>query len=79
MSRTSWRPRPDSQPYALDPAPNSERPVVFHLNGYDGDSEQQAHLVLDLGPVWQSEARTAQLPPSVARRPSATIAPKAAR
>jgi hypothetical protein len=27
-------------------APSPERPVVFHLNGFDGDPEQERHLVL---------------------------------
>jgi hypothetical protein len=32
--------------YVLSPKPTTEQPVVFHLNGHDGDPEQFEHLVL---------------------------------
>jgi hypothetical protein len=32
--------------YALMPPPSKEQPVVFHLNGHDGDSSQAERLVL---------------------------------
>lgn len=32
--------------YVLSPKPSAEQPVVFHLNGHDGDPEQFKHLVL---------------------------------
>ncbi len=41
-----WDPRPGSPQYVLSPPPSSQRPVVFHLNGFDGDPEQERHLVL---------------------------------
>jgi hypothetical protein len=36
----------DPPQYVLPSAPSPEQPVVFHLNGYDGDPEQEKHLVL---------------------------------
>lgn len=41
-----WQPQAGSPQYILTPRPSQEHPVVFHLNGYDDDPEQQAHLVL---------------------------------
>ncbi len=41
-----WEPRPGSPQYVLSPAPSPDQPVVFHLNGFDGDPEQERHLVL---------------------------------
>ncbi len=41
-----WKPRAGSPQWVLDPPPSPREPVVFHLNGFDGDEEQQAHLVL---------------------------------
>lgn len=41
-----WEPRPGRPQHVLDPPPDSQRPVVFHLNGSDSDAEQQRHLVL---------------------------------
>ena len=41
-----WEPQAGSPQYVLSPPPGPERPVVFHLNGHDGDMEQQEHLVL---------------------------------
>jgi hypothetical protein len=41
-----WLPKPGSPEYNLDPEPSANHPVVFHLNGHDGDPEQFDHLVL---------------------------------
>ncbi|HEY5573196.1 MAG TPA: CHAT domain-containing protein, partial [Anaerolineales bacterium] len=42
-----WQqPEAGSPQYVLTPKPTPEQPVVFHLNGHDGDPEQFAHLVL---------------------------------
>ena len=41
-----WNPDNDTPKYVLTPEPSFEQPVVFHLNGYEGDPEQAAHLVL---------------------------------
>ncbi|MFQ5612792.1 MAG: CHAT domain-containing protein [Anaerolineae bacterium] len=35
-----------SPQYVLTPRPSREQPVVFHLNGHDGDPEQRQKLVL---------------------------------
>jgi hypothetical protein len=41
-----WEPQAGSPQYVLSPRPSPDHPVVFHLNGHDGDQEQQQHLVL---------------------------------
>jgi hypothetical protein len=41
-----WQPQAGSPQYVLAPRPSPEQPVVFHLNGHDGDAEQRRHLVL---------------------------------
>ncbi len=41
-----WEPPSESPEYVLSPPPSSESPVVFHLNGHDGDDEQQNRMVL---------------------------------
>lgn len=41
-----WEPQAGSPQYVLTPRPSPEEPVVFHLNGHDGDEEQRRHLVL---------------------------------
>jgi hypothetical protein len=40
------QPEAGSPQWVLTPAPSRDQPVVFHLNGYDGDEEQRKHLVL---------------------------------
>ena len=41
-----WRQAQAGSPqYVLSPEPSPDEPVVFHLNGHDGDPEQQ-HLIL---------------------------------
>ncbi|MEM7030825.1 MAG: CHAT domain-containing protein [Chloroflexota bacterium] len=35
-----------SPQYILKPSPTKENPVVFYLNGYDGDEAQEKHLVI---------------------------------
>jgi hypothetical protein len=41
-----WQPQAGSPQYVLSPRPDLDHPVVFHLNGFDGDPEQEQHLVL---------------------------------
>lgn len=41
-----WQPQAGTPQYILSPPPSREEPVVLHLNGHDGDPEQQRHLVL---------------------------------
>ena len=41
-----WEPQVGSPQYVLSPKPSADQPVVFYLNGHDGDPEQQQHLVL---------------------------------
>jgi hypothetical protein len=41
-----WQPKVGAKRWTLLPEPSAESPVVLHLNGYDGDAEQQQHLVL---------------------------------
>jgi len=41
-----WQPPAGAPQYILTPRPSSEQPVVFYLNGHDGDEEQRRHLVL---------------------------------
>jgi len=41
-----WDPQVGSPQYVLSPKPSPEQPVVFYLNGYDGDPEQEAHMIL---------------------------------
>ncbi len=41
-----WNPDNNTPKYVLTPKPSFDQPVVFHLNGYDGDPEQAKHLVL---------------------------------
>ena len=40
------QPHAGSPQYILSPTPSIDDPVVFHLNGYDSDAEQQKHIVL---------------------------------
>jgi hypothetical protein len=41
-----WQPQAGTPQYILSPPPSRKEPVVLHLNGHDGDPEQQRHLVL---------------------------------
>jgi hypothetical protein len=41
-----WVPQPGVPKYALSPEPSEAEPVVFHLNGYDGDPDWQRYMVL---------------------------------
>lgn len=41
-----WDPQVGSPQYVLSPKPSPKEPVVFYLNGYDGDPDQEAHMVL---------------------------------
>jgi hypothetical protein len=42
-----WQqPEAGNPQYVLSPKPSPEQPVVFHLNGHDGDPEQFEHMVL---------------------------------
>jgi hypothetical protein len=41
-----WNPDNNTPKYVLSPEPSFEQPVVFHLNGHDGDPLQKEHLVL---------------------------------
>lgn len=41
-----WQFQAGSPQYVLSPAPSQSQPVVFHLNGHDGDPEQARNLVL---------------------------------
>lgn len=41
-----WQPQAGSPQYVLSPRPSQDHPVVFHLNGFDGDPEQAQHLIL---------------------------------
>jgi hypothetical protein len=41
-----WEPETGSPQYILSPKPSPDQPVVFHLNGHDGDPEQRQWLVL---------------------------------
>jgi hypothetical protein len=41
-----WQPEAGSPQYILSPRPSPDQPVVFHLNGHDGDPEQRQRLVL---------------------------------
>jgi hypothetical protein len=41
-----WQPQAGTPQYVLSPPPSRDEPVVLHLNGHDGDPEQQRHLVL---------------------------------
>ena len=41
-----WEPQAGTPQYLLEPPPSVDQPVVFHLNGFDGEPEQECHLVL---------------------------------
>lgn len=41
-----WQPETGPPKYTLDPDPDLDHPVVFHLNGYDDGDLQEEHLVL---------------------------------
>jgi hypothetical protein len=41
-----WQPEVGRPKYTLDPDPDLDHPVVFHLNGYDDDPVQAQNLVL---------------------------------
>ena len=41
-----WTPQVDQTHSISDPEPDFDQPVVFHLNGFDGDAEQAAYMVL---------------------------------
>jgi len=40
------QPEAGTPQYVLNPEPSANEPVVLHLNGHDGDTEQMKHLVL---------------------------------
>jgi hypothetical protein len=41
-----WNPQAGVPHYVLSPPPSLDNPVVFHLNGHDGDPTQKQHLIL---------------------------------
>ncbi|MEM7033308.1 MAG: CHAT domain-containing protein [Chloroflexota bacterium] len=41
-----WLPEAGSPQFVLTPRPSLDHPIVFHLNGFEGDQEQEDHLVL---------------------------------
>ena len=41
-----WEFQAGSPQYVLSPRPSATNPVVFHLNGFTGDPEQEQHIVL---------------------------------